>query len=264
MVAEKKVNDYFSHMEMRGMSPMTIKTYGFYINKFLNDINKKPTSVTKEDIINYLVKNRKKFNPKSLSLIRSILIQMADYFDIDIKRKEFPTIKIPKYNPKIISKEDVLLMVKNCETDKERMLIKFLAGTGTRLSECNSIEVDDIDHFSVSVLGKGMKDRVIPISRELYNELMKYIKKNNIKKRIFPISARTIERVVTRVSVKSGLNGVHTHTLRHFFATNLMNQGVDIKFIQEILGHSKISTTEIYLHVSKENLRKAVDGKSLF
>jgi site-specific recombinase XerD len=149
-------------------------------------------------------------------------------------------------------------------------LLKSLFFLGLRNSELEKLRIEDIDIINGNVKvvqGKGSKDRYVPLpSDEFVEELKKYTENRQTGK-LFYISDRHIRRIVKEYAVKAGLRKpeeVHPHTLRHSYATHLQNQGIPLNAIQELLGHSSIDTTTIYVHMGtdkkKELVRKAFSG----
>lgn len=153
-------------------------------------------------------------------------------------------------------------------------LVEVLYGTGIRVSECAGMKVSDID-FSTNVVlihGKGNKERYVPFGSFAQDALKEYLENGRsvlIKKYrkehpyVFvnhhgePITPTGIEYVLNQLIKKSSLNSdIHPHMLRHTFATHLLNNGADMRTVQELLGHANLSTTQIYAHVTKESLQK--------
>lgn len=156
---------------------------------------------------------------------------------------------------------------------RNRALLELMYATGIRVSECAEIEDKDIDFdFStVLVKGKGRKERYIPFGDFAREALLIYIEKgrNELVKqpsahnRLFvnarggPLTPRGIRYILSELMKKASLNGkLHPHMIRHSFATHLLNNGADMRTVQELLGHSHLSSTQVYTHVTKEHLRK--------
>ena len=111
----------------------------------------------------------------------------------------------------------------------------------------------------IRVIGKGDKERVIPIAETIFEPLRQYTKNMQSSDRVFPISSPRLGDIITRYARQAGLNDVHPHSLRHFFATQLVESGANLKQIQELLGHESIATTSLYLDVIPKHLSDAVD-----
>jgi integrase/recombinase XerC len=154
-------------------------------------------------------------------------------------------------------------------------ILEVLYGTGMRVSECAALQWSDIDFSmqTILVLGKGNKERYVPFGRYAKEALQNY-RKNEwepflskykqthnfvfINHYAKPITTTGIEYILNQVITASSLNGkIHPHMLRHSFATALLNNGADLRTVQELLGHSSLSTTQIYTHVTKEKLQES-------
>ncbi|MEJ9280697.1 MULTISPECIES: tyrosine recombinase XerC [Ureibacillus] len=150
-------------------------------------------------------------------------------------------------------------------------LLELLYATGIRVSECTSIELDDIDfHYSIlRVMGKGRKERIVPFGQYAHDALIKYINearplimKNNKHNRLFvnmrggELTARGVHYILNEMIQNACMHTkIYPHMLRHTFATHLLNNGADLRTVQELLGHANLSSTQIYTHVTKEHLR---------
>lgn len=158
---------------------------------------------------------------------------------------------------------------------RNQALLEVLYGTGIRVSECQQLRLQDID-FSIGTIfvkGKGRKERYVPFGSFAEAALEKYLfhgrkkllnKSNNKTENVFlnargnPITTRGIRTVLNKIVEKASINiQVHPHKLRHTFATHMLNEGADLRSVQELLGHESLSSTQIYTHVSKEHLKKA-------
>ncbi|WP_251547088.1 tyrosine recombinase XerC [Limosilactobacillus caecicola] len=157
---------------------------------------------------------------------------------------------------------------------RNRALLELLYATGMRVSECADLTLTQIDWDTQMILvrGKGDKERYVPFGQYAKDALQKYLNKcrepimakyHTQHERVFinhygkPITSEGIEYVLNQVVKKSSLNmHIHPHMLRHTFATAMLNNGADIRSVQELLGHSSLSTTQIYTHVTRENLQK--------
>ncbi|MFA1818580.1 tyrosine recombinase XerC [Virgibacillus oceani] len=198
-----------------------------------------------------------------------------------IENNPFLHIKLPKTEksiPNFLYKEELEeLFGVNDLTDplgqRDQAMLEILYATGMRVSECQGLQLNDID-FSIGtvfVKGKGQKERYIPFGKFAENALNTYIndgrkklleKSNQTSVSVFlnykgdPISVRGIRLILNKIVEKAALTvNVHPHKLRHTFATHLLNEGADLRSVQELLGHESISTTQVYTHVTKSHLR---------
>jgi integrase/recombinase XerD len=145
-------------------------------------------------------------------------------------------------------------------------MISLIYAVGLRVSELTNLKIPDLNFLEK--IGnirqaKGNKDRIFNIPEFLLEDLQDYVEQQKKENQTYlftakskPLSTRNIQKIVTPAAKKANLENVHTHTLRHSFATHLLEDGIDIRKIQELLGHSNLSTTQIYTHVSTEELKK--------
>lgn len=174
--------------------------------------------------------------------------------------------------PNYLTINEVKTLTKSSENIKHRCIIKLLYGSGLRLSELLHLKVTDIDSESMIIHiknSKGNKDRVVMLSKSLLEELRIYFIKHNPLDYLFEgqsggmYSPKSVQVIVKNASSKAGIKKkVTPHTLRHSFATHLLEAGTDIRFIQQLLGHGSIKTTEIYTHiadVTKSKIKSPLD-----
>lgn len=231
-------------------------------------IKKEPEQVTEQDIKLYLAHLMADKNHKSAS-VNLILSALRFYYETMLKKKIFTDIKPPKIEkklPTVLTKDEMKLMLNATKNHKQRLLIECLYASGMRVSECVKLKVNDLDFkekMGRVIAGKGKKDRNIILSETLVTNLQKYLKEREdssefvFSGRTGHLSVRMAQRIVGATAKKAGINRrVFAHALRSSFATHLLEAGTDIRIIQTLLGHSSISTTERYTHVSTEQLKK--------
>jgi len=274
---EEKIDEFSNNMKnklkiletelkIRGYSKETQKSYLFYNSKFLKFIKKEPEKINKDDIKLYLAELiNEDLEPKTISLVKSSLLFF--YNEILNKNIKIKTPKIPKKIPIVLTKEEVKKLIGSINNITHKLIVKTIYSSGLRLSEVINLKIKDID-FKDNVIwvrgGKGSKDRMIITSKSLLGELEVYIRDNKLKKEDFlfsntgkKYSPRTIQLIIKKGKEKACIEkDIHTHTLRHSFATHLLESGVDIRKIQELLGHADLSTTQIYTKVSEKELKK--------
>jgi len=173
--------------------------------------------------------------------------------------------KREKKLPKVLSKEDILTMINKTKNIKHRLLIKLLYSSGLRVSEAIKIKKQDFD-FKRNLIrieqGKGKKDRYTLLAKNLRNDLLRFFCKHNIKDYLFcgrkdHLTIKSAQKIVDNAAKKARINRkVTPHMLRHSFATHLLENGVDIRYIQHLLGHSNLQTTQIYTKVSNLDILK--------
>jgi site-specific recombinase XerD len=162
----------------------------------------------------------------------------------------------PKKLPKYITQSEISMMLERAKKESYRnyILLLLLSRTGLRVGEVVNLRKCDIMNGNVMVLlAKGMKDRVVPIEKELGNILGLYCDTMRPKQKLFDLTDRQVRNIVYRYATH-GLN-VHPHTLRHSFAVHCLLQGMNIRNLQKILGHSNLTTTQIYLDVTGEDIK---------
>ncbi|MEK6838004.1 MAG: site-specific tyrosine recombinase/integron integrase [Nanoarchaeota archaeon] len=255
-----------TELKLRGFSERTLKSYLFYNNKFLLFTNKQPDAITEENIKAYLAHliSDKKKNPATVALVRAAL---KFYYDGMLK-KNIVTLKTPKIQKKlpiVLSRDEVKKLIETAATAKSRLLLMTLYSSGLRVSECCNLKINDIEldqKIGWVRQGKGGKDRLFILSDGLVEALRSYVNGKNTEhlytnKAGKPLSARNIQKIVATAAKRAGINkNVSPHTLRHSFATHLLESGESIRKIQELLGHSNLQTTQIYTKVSTEELKK--------
>lgn len=254
-------------LKLRGYSSETEKCYLRYNLDFLKFIKKNPENIILEDIKSYLAHliSDKSLSARSINLARAALI----FFYNDVLEKGFVKIKTPKISkqlPVVLSKQEVKSIIKHAGSDKSRLMIKMLYASGIRVSELVNMKVDqlELDKRTAWVRGgKGSKDRLVILSESLVLELRKYLHNHNSEYLFYgrngSLTTRNVQLLVNVASQRAGLRKkVTPHTLRHSFATHLLDAGTDIRVIQDLLGHANLSTTQIYTHVSDEAKRRVV------
>jgi integrase/recombinase XerC len=181
--------------------------------------------------------------------------------------------RLPSFLPKDESKELLDAPVEDSAAGRrDRALLELLYASGLRVAECCGLDLEDLDrrHGTVRVLGKGGKERVVPVGDAALAALDDYLERERLGAKGGPLfrnprggrlSTRSARNVVRRRARAAGIaRRVTPHTLRHTFATHLLGEGADLRLIQELLGHSRLSTTQRYTHVSPEQLMKVYDA----
>ena len=281
------IKDFLEYLEyQKNYSQHTIKNYKddlilftcFLEQEQINDLN----NVTYELVRKYLkYLNEQNYKAKSIARILSSLRGLFKYAYSNKLIKSNPmtliaTPKIEKKLPKYLEYNEVekLLEAPNLKTDlgiRDYVILEILYSTGIRVSELVNIKVSDIDihNKEIRILGKGNKERIVLFGNVLKDKLELYLNNSydnfNIKNSPYlllnkhgdKINDREIRTIVDNNMQIAGINKkISPHTLRHTFATHMLNGGADIKTVSELLGHESISTTTIYTHLSNEQLKK--------
>lgn len=259
------------HLKLKAYSQSTIKTYLNEMSQLLHLLKDIPADqLTPEHLKRYLVFCYEKLQLKENTL-HSRINAMKFYYEQVLGREKFfwtiPRPKKPQLLPKLLS-EDELTRLFNALTNKKHKAILFTAySAGLRVSEIVKLKVADIDSSRMQIFvsqSKGKKDRYVGLSPIVLDILRSYIKtctprpleylfESEQTHTAYPI--RTVQQIFTTAKQKAGIRKeVGVHSLRHSFATHLLEKGTDIKYIKDLLGHFDIKTTERYLHVSKKQL----------
>jgi len=265
------------------LSMNTKETYSISLYKYQEYLKKKNIiyidKIDRDDIISFLDHLKKEdLTPQTiahyLTVIKNyhkFLIQNEYLKDNVAKSIERP--KLVKKLPNVLSIEDVvkLLDIKGTSAFdiRNKCMLELLYGTGLRISELLSLTINDIDTFNATVrcIGKGDKERIVPINDYIIESLDNYLSvrdtllKNKTTKELFlnkngdALSRKGFFKILKQLLLEKGLDpNVSPHTLRHSFATHLLEYGADLRVIQEMLGHSDISTTRIYTHITNKKV----------
>ncbi len=177
-------------------------------------------------------------------------------------------VKIPRSLPAYIEDEQIeriLNAIDNKKTHKgtierDHLLVEMDAKTGLRRAEMANLEGRDVHPDCVVVRsGKGDKDRIVPLAPAIGKKLNAFVKGMKPSEKVFKLSAPSISMKIKKFARKAGYEDFHAHSLRHKFATDLLERGADLRVVQELLGHENLSTTQVYLAVTSERMREAVD-----
>ncbi|MBI4362360.1 MAG: tyrosine-type recombinase/integrase [Euryarchaeota archaeon] len=253
-----------TELKLRGFSPRTVKAYLFYNRQFLAWASKSPAQVTPEDIRAFLAsKIEGGMAAKSVGLVRAALrFFYEEVLERDIGKTRAP--KAEKSLPVVLNPGEVRTLIDGIQNDKHRLMASMMYASGLRLSECIQLKVEDLEmDQGIGWVrgGKGRKDRLVILAKNLISDLKKYIRGRKTGP-LFPgrrgfLHPSTVQKALQDAARRAGIQKpVSPHTLRHSFATHLLESGVDIRKIQELLGHSNLSTTQIYTRVSTEELKK--------
>ncbi len=264
-----ELNEYERLLKLKNYSLSTRKSYSHCFEKFLahfkgHDIN----SLTKDQITDYLLRE----SDKGISAVyqNQIINAIKFYYEKVLgRKKEFynlPRAKRPFKLPTVFSEEEIVRLLAQVSNFKHKCILYLIYSAGLRISEAVKMKISDIDSERniIFVRGaKGKKDRTTLLSRKLLEMLRQYYKIYKPKEYLFEgetggqYSVTSIQKVFNRALLASGINKKATvHSLRHSFATHLLERGTDLRYIQELLGHNSSKTTEIYTHVTKKGMDK--------
>ena len=253
-------------MKLRKFSPSTVKSYIRYVQECLRFCDgKSPKNIAGVDVRNYL--EWLADNGKSGSTLNTAYSALQFYFEKILRRKFFATIpraKKEKRLPNVLSKSEVTRLIENIENKKHKTIVQLLYGAGLRVGELVRIRMNhiDLDRMQLHVVqAKGAKDRYTILPHSLYTTLTSQGKMKMSSDFLFTngqggrLTTTSIQKIVSQAGKHAEISKkVTPHTLRHSFATHLLESGADIRYIQELLGHAKLATTQIYTHVARSNL----------
>ncbi len=270
----------------------TITAYQRDINQFFNYVDKQEITSLKDIdeilVMEYISLLKSKRKLQSSSIARK-LASLRTFFLYALKKDEITrnpmtTIKTPsqkKSLPSFLMIDEIMDLFDSFDLSKELdyrnyVIIQLLYACGLRVSECASLTINDINFHQryVKVLGKGNKERIVPFYPSMGDDLVHYIDRVRsilieedhmyvfVNSKGKPISSRAIQLIVEKAGVKANLKQpLHPHMLRHSFATHLLDNGADLKIVQELLGHENLSTTQIYTHVSIDKIKETYQQK---
>ncbi len=261
---DKYVEKTITELRLRGSSKRTIESYLFFLKPFLEQIES-PETISLDKVKIYMADLIDKYSNKSRSLavssLRFFFKRVIDRPDIFVK------LEVPKKEkrlPIVLSAEEVKKLIDSIEHQKSKLIVKMLYSSGLRVSELVNLTPKDLD-FSQNIgwvrKGKGSKDRLFKIAESISKQLQRYLSKHPDNKFVFsgaePMSVRNVQFIVTSAAKNAGINKqVSPHTLRHSFATALLDAGENLLVIQQLLGHENLETTKIYTHISQDQLKK--------
>lgn len=254
-------NRIIDELKLKGYSPKTTKTYIYYVDKFLQS-KKTP----REFLLNLINTG------KSDETIRAACFSIKFYLrainkeseNIEELIKDVPNVKREKKLPIVLSKEEIEKIIIVTKNLNHRLIIQIGYSAGLRVSEIINLKWKDIDFDREIIhlkLAKGKKDRIVMLSNKVKDSLKDldinkegYVFKTNRNKKY---NIRTLQQILKNSAEKAKINKkVSPHTLRHSFATHLLERGTDIRYIRDLLGHADINTTLIYTKVSKKDISK--------
>ena len=268
------LSEYLESIEIeKGLSQNTIEAYGRDIESFIEFVNNKmPDKISRIDLYEFIKTLRSKsYAPSSITRKIASIKGWFRWLKINEKIEADPSVgleapKIPQKLPKVISINEINKIFESKLNTEETAIFELLYGCGLRVSELVNLDIKNIDLNSkiLRCFGKGSKERIIPIGEKARKAILNYLEIRNLyskesKKLFINKSGKTISRQeVYLLSQKVGKiidKHISPHVFRHSFATHLLENGADLRVVQELLGHSSVSTTQLYTHVSKKRLK---------
>ena len=282
-LTEKTLQDYSYYLRIeRAMSPNTVASYSSDLDKFFAAVPVEPARVSTQDVLDYLA-TRRKLSKRSQARLLSSLRSFFDWLVMEGDRKDNPcdavdSPKLGRYLPEVLSVEEVTAIIDSVDLStwtgrRDRAVLEVLYGCGLRVSEAVGLKISNVylDEGFVRVVGKGNKERIVPMGDMAVQAVRDYL-----ECRIVPDSpqyddilflnrfGRSLSRVamfnlVKKQAVCAGVDKeISPHTFRHSFATHLIENGADLRVVQEMLGHESILTTEIYTHIDSSTWQRSI------
>jgi len=271
-IKSKQIDSLISlknRLKLRNYSPKTCKSYAQINLRFLEWRKKSPKDITNNDIRLYLEDLRHR--GASASTLSVALNALKFYYQKILKRKFFVDIKHPKKAqtlPVVFSLGEVMCFLNSVDNEKYRLAFSLMYSSGLRVSEAVKLKVGDIDFERETIHvkgGKGNKDRITILPVKLVEPLAVFVKDKDLNGYVIagrnngPLTSRSLQSYFNSALRKSNIKKNATcHSLRHSFATHLLENGTDIRYIQKLLGHKKLETTQIYTQVTNKALRGIV------
>jgi site-specific recombinase XerD len=258
---------FIDDLRLRNLSPRTIETYVLRVVQFSRHCRRSPDQVGPAELRDYL--RHLVERQASWSKFNQSVCALRFLYQITLRRphliEHLPFPKRPRQLPVVLSPEEVARLLEAALPGRDRALLDLAYSCGLRLKELLGLQVRDIDSARMALhirAGKGQKERYVPLSPRLLDVLRDYWRAGRPAIWLFPgvkpalaLTGGCVQRLCKRTAQRAGLGKrVHPHTLRHSFATHLLEAGVDLLSVQKLLGHSHFNTTAKYLHISMRRL----------
>ena len=260
---------FIDDLRLRNKSPRTIETYVLRVVQFAKHFGRSPEQLGPDELRAYQqhLLERK----VSWSMFNQSVCALRFLYNVTLGRPHLivhlPFAKRPRLLPTVLSPEEVMRFLEAALPGRDRTLLDVAYSCGLRLKELLGVQVADLDSARMVLHirhGKGQKERLVPLSRRLLEALRGYWRVQRPATWLFPgakpglaLTGGAVQRLCQRTAKRAGLTKrIHPHTLRHSFATHLLEAGVDLLSVQALLGHSHFNTTAKYLHVSMRRLQQ--------
>lgn len=287
-----ELSDFKSYLETdKNLSLNTVEAYLTDLKFYAQFLKKYEHVYSVEDIDTQMIEKymlslkRKDLSKQTISRKLTSIKEFHKFLKDENITKDNPaklvdTVKHDKKLPSVLSEEEVAKMIESINGDtpidlRNRAILEIMYGSGLRVSEICDMRLADV-HLNtkyIDIIGKGDKERIVPIGDLAIEALRKYltearpiITKNTYSEYVFlnyqgtQLSRQSIFKYIKKLAKDNGIETeISPHTLRHSFATHLLNNGVDLRYVQELLGHEDISTTQIYTHLDSNRLREMVN-----
>jgi site-specific recombinase XerD len=256
-------------MRIRNYSERTIKTYSCLLIKFLDHVKREPSAISIDELKDYIYYRIKKDNISVATINQTINAWRIVY--VHILKKEWDDCRIirPKRDkrlPEVLSQQEAHSLINSPRNLKHRAILHLMYSTGIRKSELLSLKISDIDSSRMIInvrQGKGRKDRQVILHPKVLNLLREYYKRYRPKYYLFKgfstnksYSATSLTNIIKKHAKVAGITKhISVHTLRHCFATHMLERGANLKVIQQLMGHASLKTTTNYLSLIRVDTR---------
>jgi integrase/recombinase XerD len=267
-------------LQRRNYNPDTIRGYVLAVEQFANHFDRSPELMGAEEIGRFQLHllHEKKLALGTIALrmgaLRFLYKKTLKRRDLDFD--DLPLLKTPKKLPVVLSPDEVTRLIESAPNLLYRTILMLLYATGLRRAETANLKVSDIDSSLMLIhvrQGKGSRDRELPLTQKMLGALREYWRATKIKPRVYlfpsphgsaaeerPVSDKTVWHACHEAALRAGIGKrIGPHTLRHSFATNMLEAGADLRTIQLLLGHRHLKDTALYLHLSRRHLSAAVN-----
>jgi integrase/recombinase XerD len=284
---QQALKDYQNYLRIeRGLSENTISNYSFDVKKLMgwletNQVQVSPVQIDEDQVQEFIYQLAKTVNPRTQSRVISGLKGFFNYLIFEDYRKTNPLelIESPKTGRKLpdtLSQQEIDAIIKavdlsSAQGERNRAILETLYSCGLRVSELTNLKISDLffDEGFIQVTGKGNKQRFVPIAKVTIRYILIYLKEVRVHENIVKdhqdvvflnrrgkkLTRAMIFTIIKQLAEKAGVRKtISPHTFRHSFATHLLENGADLRAIQQMLGHESITTTEIYMHVDRKHL----------
>lgn len=277
-VNRDEMHRYIETLQLKGYSKNTMRTYVSELAQWFYALGNQPaTEVTEDQLRAYLLHCMNQLQ-LSENQIHSRLNALKFYYEQLLQKNAFfleiPRPKKPKNTPKVLAKSEIRRMFEKTSNIKHRVILKMVYGLGLRVSEVTHLRISSIDSKRMMVhlvAAKGKKDRYVPLPHSLLEELREYYLQYRPKYYLFegfhekPIALRTVQTIFKQACYRAKIRtDIGIHSLRHSYATHLLEAGTDMAFIQKLLGHQDMKTTLVYAKVSNTFISKVVSPLDSF
>ncbi len=280
----RTVKDYSYYLKVeRGMSPNTVAAYCRDVSLFLAESGCDPATAASDSLEAYMASRAGKLSARSQARVLSSLRSFFDWLILEGERQDNPCDrldqpKIGRYLPDVLSVEEVDAIMESVDLKRasglrDRAILEVLYGCGLRVSEACALRISHVylDEGFVRVIGKGNKERIVPMGEMARSAFADYLAARPaasaptyddiafLNRFGSPMSRVAMFNIVKRQALLAGVRkNISPHTFRHSFATHLIENGADLRIVQEMLGHESILTTEIYTHIDSSTWQAAV------